>query len=219
MDMGVKEAARFLGVSEKTIYRWLSDQKIQAVRVGAQYRFNRDDLRLWAESSGSPCAETGSIDSAPSLSHALRRGGIFYRVEGNTAEAAITNMAQLAPIRPLKADSLVPLLLEREAMETTAIGDGIALPHPRSPIASIRQPLLALGFLESPVDFHALDQIPVQAIFLLLSPTAPAHLSVLSRLSHMLRNPTLAKLIQQRARRSKIFDAVESFEEDLPDRS
>ena len=217
MDMGVKEAARFCGVTEKTIYRWLSSGTIPFFRVGSQYRFNESDLTLWATSSGSAGAPAGPDSRDISVSRLLDCGGIHYRLEGHDVESSIRSIVKVARIEYIDEGSLVASLLEREAMASTAIGNGIALPHLRYPIPQIRRPLLVLGFLESKVDFRALDQCHVHALFLLLSPTAQEHLHILARLSHVLRDARLAVLIQKQGLRSSILKALDAIERELPD--
>jgi PTS system nitrogen regulatory IIA component len=212
MHMGVKEASALLGVSDKTVYRWLADGKIPSVRIGAQHRFNRTELMLWAESSGRAHVAHQMTGAPRSLSLALQHGGIHYRVEGEDVETSIRHLVALTRIESVDINLLVKLLLDREAMESTAIGDGIALPHPRNPIPHLDEPRLALGFLESPVDFRALDKKPVQALFLLLSPSSGEHLNLLSRVSHMLRNPIFSQLIKKQALRGQILETVESLD-------
>ena len=88
MQINVKEAARLLGVSEKTIYRWIKQGDLPTYRVNDLYRFNRAELLEWAtarhigvspEIFGDGGAETGPL---PGLEEAIRAGGIHYRVAG-----------------------------------------------------------------------------------------------------------------------------------------
>ena len=73
-------------------------------------------------------------------------------------------------------ESIAQLILTREALGSTAIGEGIAIPHVRRPILlNISSPAISLCFLDKPVDFGAFDGQPVFAIFLLISPTARMH--------------------------------------------
>lgn len=73
---------------------------------------------------------------------------------------------------------------------STGIGDGIAIPHPRSPlIFNLPHASLTLSFLEKPIDFGALDGKPVFAAFTILSQTVRGHIHLISRLAHVLRTP------------------------------
>ena len=108
---------------------------------------------------------------------------------------------------------LYQVLLAREALGSTGIGDGIAIPHVRNPIVlHLSRPLVALCFLENPVDFGAIDKQPVTTLFTLVSPTVRAHLHILSRLGYVLRHPEVRAAITQQASRDEIMAALEKAE-------
>ena len=83
------------------------------------------------------------------------------------------------------------LLLERERLGSTGIGGGIAIPHGR--LASLAQPRGLFARLANPIDFDAIDERPVDIVFLLLSPEGAGadHLKALARVSRLLRDRTL----------------------------
>ena len=102
-------------------------------------------------------------------------------------------MRALVEVLPLPEDVdrelLLRLFLAREASASTAIGDGIAIPHVRNPIVlNVKRPMVTLCFLEHPVDFGALDHKPVYILFSLICPTVRSHLQTLSRLSYTLQD-------------------------------
>jgi PTS system nitrogen regulatory IIA component len=112
---------------------------------------------------------------------------------------------------------LLQVLMAREALEPTAMGDGIAIPHARNPIVlHVHRPLVTLCFLEKPVEFGALDGQPVHTLFTLISPTAKAHLHLLSRLTFALRNAEFKALIVGQAGRDEILAAAKRISESLP---
>jgi PTS system nitrogen regulatory IIA component len=84
--------------------------------------------------------------------------------------------------------TIFDVLLERERLGTTGVGDGIAIPHGKLP--ELRRLHGLFARLETPVDFDAVDDQPVDLIFLLLAPeTAGAdHLKALARVSRLLRD-------------------------------
>ena len=102
-------------------------------------------------------------------------------------------MVRLLPLpAEMDREAFFQLLLAREMAGSTAIGDGIAIPHVRNPIVlSTEQPAATLCFLAHPVDFGSLDGQPVSVLFTLVSPTVRAHLHLLSLLSFTLRDPRL----------------------------
>jgi PTS system nitrogen regulatory IIA component len=111
---------------------------------------------------------------------------------------------------------LLQVLLTRESLGSTGIGDGVAIPHVRNPIVlHIPQPTIALCFLEHPVDFAALDGKPVDTLFTLVSPTIRAHLSLLSKLAFSLRDEQFKAAVAKRATREEILAAAQRVEGQL----
>lgn len=219
--MSVKDAARLLSVSEKTIYRWIKQEVIPAYRVHEGYRFNRTELIEWATSRRmgiSPNAFSEPLideQPLPSLEEALEAGGVYYRIEGQTREAVLADtVAHLRLPDDVDRDYLLQVLIAREKIASTAIGDGIAIPHPRNPVLlHISRPTVTLCFLEHPVDFFSMDGAPVNILFTLMAPSLRSHLHLLSKLGFVLRDRSFRKLLNEQAGREKIFTALKRIEE------
>jgi PTS system nitrogen regulatory IIA component len=223
MQLTVKDVAGLLNISEKTVYRWIDERKLPGYRLSGQYRFNRAELLEWATGNRinvSPrIFEEPESSSAPlpELSDALELGGVFYRLTGRDKAAALRSVVGVLQL-PDKVDRefLLQVLLAREALESTAIGDGIAVPHVRNPIVlHVPHPVVTLCFLEAPLDFGALDRQPVHTLFTLISPTVKAHLHLLSRLAFALRDPDFKALIVRQASRDEILAAAKRISDGL----
>lgn len=223
MTLTVKDIARLLSVSEKTIYRWISQGQLPAYQVHEQYRFNRAEILEWATSRKIPVSpeifaepETSGV-SMPSLVEALENGGVNYRVVGADKLAVLKNVVQLLQLpEEVDREFLFRVLVAREDLSSTGIGDGIAIPHVRNPVVlHISRPMVTLYFLEHPVDFGAIDGQPVYALFMLISPTVRAHLHLISRLAYSLRDADFRAVIQRRGLREEILDAARSVEAGL----
>jgi PTS system nitrogen regulatory IIA component len=220
MQLTVQNVAELLNVSEKTVYRWLNDQNLPGYRVSGQYRFNRAEILEWAtsrrinvapkifqepESAGTPL---------PVLSEALLAGGIHYRVGGTDKESALRAVVETMKL-PDEVDRefLVRVLLAREALGSTGIGAGIAIPHVRNPVVlHVSKPMVSLCFLEQPVDFAAIDGQPVYALFSLVSPTVRGHLHLLSRLAYSLRDTGVTAVIARQGSRDEILNELRRVE-------
>jgi PTS system nitrogen regulatory IIA component len=101
-------------------------------------------------------------------------------------------------------------------MGSTGIGDGIAIPHVRNPILlQVSEPRVTLCLLRDPVDFDAIDQEPVHALFTVVSSTVPAHLRTLARLGYALRDETLRKLLRERAGATDLLERIRHLESRL----
>ena len=220
MHLSVREVAGLLKVSEKRVYEWIKRGILRADRVNDQYRLHRSDLlertssreidipaEIFAAPSSAGIANSGLVD-------ALRVGGIFYGLRGDDKPAVLHSIVNSLTL-PANSDrnSLVQLLSAREALGSTAIGEGIAIPHVRRPILlNTSNPSISLCFLEKPVDFGAFDGQPVFAIFLFITPTARMHLHLLSRLSFALHDPKLKEVLLRRAAGEEILAEFQRVE-------
>ena len=136
MHLTVRDVAKFLNVSEKTVYRWINQNSIPAYRLNEQYRFNRAELVEWAISRKINVSEEIfhepeiEISLMPNLSDALQMGGVFYRLEGKDKETALRSVIEVIRIPDeVDRDFLYRVMMARESQASTGIGDGIAIPH------------------------------------------------------------------------------------------
>jgi len=220
MDLSVREVALMLGVTEKTVHRWLRDKAIPGHRLHDQSRFNRVEIQEWAVQRGvkvapEHVAPAGPALELPSLRQAIERGGVHLQVAGRTPEDVLGAVARLPGI-PEGVDRalLRQLLISREALTSTGIGGGIAIPHPRDPLVmQIQEPVALACFLEQPVDFHAIDGEPVRVLFALLSPSIRTHLQILSRLTFALHDATLQKLLRGPCTEEALLSRLGAIEE------
>ncbi len=223
MQLDVRDVARLLNVNEKTIYRWVQQGSLPAYRVNNHYRFNRAELLEWATSRRINVSvdifkepENASV-TVPSLTDALTAGGIYYRLGGKDKETALRGVVEVMRLpEEVDREFLLQVLLAREAMASTGVGDGIAIPHVRNPIVlHVSRPLVTLCFLEKPIDFGALDGQPVHCLFTMISPTVRAHLYLLSRLAFALREPGFKELIRREGSREDIMAEARRIESGL----
>ncbi len=213
MKMTVREASRLFNVSEKTIYRWIEQKSLPAYRINKQFRFNQTELLEWAaarRTNFSPDLlnepEFSSVP-LPDPVQALAAGGIHYRVAGTDRVSVLRSVVELLRMPDyVDREFLIQVLLAREALGSTGIGDGIAIPHARNPIVlNVERPTITLCFLENPVDFDALDGLPVTVLFTLINPTVRAHLHLLSRLAFVLNDKGFRDVLKRQGSRDEIF--------------
>ena len=221
MNLSVKDAARLLSVSEKTIYRWIKQEVIPAYRVHEQYRFNRAEILEWATARRINVAaevfqepETDA-QPLPRLSESLEAGGIFYRLGGRSRDEALAEtVAHLRLPEEVDRQYLLQVLIAREHLASTGVGGGIALPHPRNPVLiHVTRPTVTLCFLENPVDFQTLDGKPVDTLFTLVTPTLRSHLHLLSMLGFALQDGRFRRTLEEKGSREEIFVALRRVEE------
>jgi PTS system nitrogen regulatory IIA component len=149
-----------------------------------------------------------------SLASLIERGGIYYKVPGAYPGGIFEKIIGLLPVCPqLLPEALLQAVLEREALMSTAIGGGIALPHPRTPlIGEDAPPFAALVFPERPLDWNAPDGSKVHTIFLIVSSTAKQHLGALSKIHFLCQQEKFYSLIKAQAPGADILAAIREAE-------
>jgi len=220
------EAAAYLGVDERTARRWVRDRGLPVHRAEERLFLNPIELWEWAAEHRVPVSPElleqarHTPDSAAPISILLEAGGIHHDVPGDTPAEALRAMVDRLPL-PASVDRgfLATALAAREAMGSTGIGHGIAIPHVRNPIVlQVNEPLVSLSLLVRPVDFGAMDGQPVHALFTLISPTVPMHLRLLAELSFLLQDATLLQLVQERAPAERLLERIRSLEQSMKSR-
>ena len=195
MDLKIKDIVELLQVPEKTIRQWVKDNAIPHYVIHHQVRFNRTEVNEWIldrkpELAGNLLGL--SIAGRPTrLTDLLRQGGVHYDLPGRTIREILPAALEVirVPEGLDKKDSLAALI-DREELMTTAMGRGIAIPHPRNPIITqVEDARVAIGFLREPADLGALDGRPVHTLFLLLTDNPRRHLEVLSKISYLCQIP------------------------------
>lgn len=221
MQLTLRQVAKLFSVSENTVTRWVKEENLPAHDVKSQYRFDRAELLEWAatnERSFSPKVfqeVNGDHVAELSLAEALQRGGVALHVRGDDRyEVFRAAIADLPVPDSFDRDNLLDLLIAREKSGGTAIGNGIAIPHPRYPVVlSGGASVIRVCYLEQPLDYHAGDGKPVDTLFLMICPTVHEHLQLLARLACVLQSADFRKLLGSRPDKTRLLSAVRAEEE------
>jgi PTS system nitrogen regulatory IIA component len=142
-------------------------------------------------------------------------GGIYTDLHGATREEVLESVSRLPGV-PAGVDRamLAQLLIGREALASTGVGEGVAIPHPRDPlIVHVDEPHVMLCFLAEPVDFGAIDGLPVRVLFTVLAPSVRLHLQTVSRLAFALHDPVWRGLLSRVSPAREIIDRVRALED------
>jgi len=115
----------------------------------------------------------------------------------------------------IKRDEVIGILLERERLGSTGIGDGIAIPHGK--LKQLDRQLIAFGLSRKGVDFDAMDGKPARLFFLLIAPedAVGLHLKTLARISKLLKAPMVRERLQKAVDRQQIHHIIAEEEESL----
>ena len=122
---------------------------------------------------------------------------------------ALQELAQkAAALTGLDGRLIFDTLLQRERLGSTGVGRGIAIPHGRLP--GLKKIVSVFARLDEPIDFEALDEEPVDLIFLLLAPEQAGgdHLKALARISRLLREPASIEKLRASENRAALYSVL-----------
>lgn len=218
MNLKIRDVAEILHVSEKTIYRWIKEKRIPVYQINHQYRFSADEIHEWMSRNRVDATGAGAAveqtDERLEISELLQRGGIFYKVEGDNVRDVIWNAVTIIPTPPeIPKETIAEAIYSRERMMNTAMGNGVAVPHTRTPLVRTnRDENLSVCFLDQPIDFGSLDGEPVHTIFIPLTASVQQHLEVLSKITYLCRQDEFMAMLRAQTARREILTFVESRE-------
>ncbi|MBI1621856.1 PTS IIA-like nitrogen regulatory protein PtsN [Aquamicrobium zhengzhouense] len=142
------------------------------------------------------------------LSDLIGVSAVMPALKANSKKQLLQLLAEkAAAVTGLPEREVFDTILQRERLGSTGVGNGIAIPHGKLP--GIDRITGIFARLESPIDFEALDDEPVDLVFLLLAPEGAGadHLKALSRIARVLRDPdTVTKI-----RGTKDAQAIHTF--------
>lgn len=238
MDLKIKDVAELLNVSETTIRRWLQDEKIPAYKIHGQYRFSRIEIESWVlrhklghADGTSPFSIPLEIKSHPSkgsskeqekatggsqkfsLYRALHKGQVILKVPGSTKEEVIRNCTrELSSTLKLDGEVLSELLIDREKLQSTALNNGIAVPHTRDFVLSAMHDVVAVAYPEKPIPYGALDGKPIHTLIFLFACHDKRHLHLLAKIAHLSSQSRALNLLLKRPPKEKLLAFVQTWE-------
>ncbi|MCE5242030.1 MAG: PTS sugar transporter subunit IIA [Syntrophobacteraceae bacterium] len=147
----------------------------------------------------------------------LAENAIIPELRGRTKKQVLEELieALLAQKPHLDRDRLMAVLLERERLGSTGIGDGIAIPHGK--LKDLDQLVLSFGRSSQGVDFESMDGKPVHLFFLLVAPEncAGIHLRALAKIARILKNGSVRKKLGSVGSKDDIYNAIQQEDEDF----
>ena len=151
------------------------------------------------------------------LSDILEEDNIIPDLKARDKKRAIEELTEaIVKGNPsLDKDSLVRVLLERESLGSTAIGDGVAIPHGKYP--GISTPIISFGRSRKGLDFESMDGQPVFLFFLLIAPedSASVHLKALARIAKMLKDSNFRKVLIEATTKKELYKIIIQNDEEF----
>lgn len=124
----------------------------------------------------------------------------------HAAIAALTR--KLANLANAEYNDVLAAVLERESVQSTGIGFGVAIPHGRS--AAVQELTMVAGVTPVPVPFDAIDGEPVRLVFLIVGPEASAglHVKILSRIARLVRRDTVRQQLLEATTADEFYNVL-----------
>lgn len=163
----IEEVAKYLRVSERTVYDWAQKGEIPSGKIGTVWRFKKVEIEKWVNERLSSNQKQEEKKTVVRVRNILSPDRIVF-IEHSTKRDALVELANnlgTAPQIKFK-DELVTEILKREELMSTAIGRGIAIPHVR--LASVTDLVMSVGLCRNDlIDFQTIDEIPVRILIMI----------------------------------------------------
>lgn len=228
--MTTKEVAQYIKVNEKTVLKLAQYGELPGVKVGNQWRFHLvaidhylqkqffessdEDLDLVIQTKDHPIPLSRLTDSAL----------IDLDFKADNKKQALSKLAKIAYLARATSsyESLYLELEGREKMLSTAVGEGIALPHARFPHRSLfKEPKIVIAKSNVGIEFDAPDKKKVKLFFMSCAPTEYTHVRILAKISKLLHMPDVIERLKEASKKEDVMQILMAFDQAhiLPDSS
>ena len=163
----IEEVAKYLRVSERTVYDWAQKGEIPSGKIGTVWRFKKSEIEKWVNDRLSSGAKSNMQSSQIQIKNILSPDRIIF-LDHSTKHDALVELANTLSTAPQVKSSteLSVEILKREELMSTAIGRGIAIPHVR--LSSVTDLVMAVGISKCDIiDFQTIDDTPVRLLFMI----------------------------------------------------
>jgi PTS system nitrogen regulatory IIA component len=218
-----KQLAEYLQLSSRTVYRLLERNELPGFRVGGQWRFRKSEVDYWLDRRLHQLgtAELRELetdaegDAPPPMADLLDPRNVVFGLPGGDQASVVRGfVARLAFPEHADQELLVQRILEREAMCSTALPDGVALlqtPRIRPRVLAAHD-FLAVGRLGAPLAFGAIDGSLTDTLVLVLARSERTHLLLLAKMARLFRESGFVYQLRHAATASEILDLIHTSE-------
>jgi nitrogen PTS system EIIA component len=218
MDLNTKDISHLLMLPEKEVLQFVKKKEIPFQQLHDKVVFNKHQIIEWALGRNLPINVSGhdkfSEYNIETLNTLLDKDSFHYNCNLTEPLYIEQMISQINFEKNVDSEIIIQLLKSRETMMSTAIGNGISLPHPRVPLMVGRdKPLINFFFSNKPLDLKSIDGKPVHTFIMLISQTIKQHLSLIAHLSFLLSKETFRFALENRLKSSEILDIIKKIEE------
>jgi len=151
------------------------------------------------------------------LSEILEKDNIILDLKAKDKKGVLEELAEVMTNHEpsLDTSSLIRVLLERERLGSTGIGDGVAIPHGK--FRGVTHPIVSFGRSLKGLDFESMDGQPVFLFFLLVAPenSASVHLKALAKIAKILKNGSFRKVLMEASTKKELYQIIIQNDEEF----
>lgn len=206
----IEEVAKYLRVSDRTVYDWAQKGEIPAGKIGTVWRFKKSEVEKWVNERLSSSSNTKKTDDAVQVKNILSPDRVVF-ITQSAKRDALTELANVLADAPQvkRGDELLSEILKREELMSTAVGRGIAIPHVR--LSSVTDLVMAVGVCRTPLsDFQTVDDKPVNLLIMIAAAynQHTYYLQTISYFSAKLKSQELRDAIANAATEKEVYELL-----------
>lgn len=206
----IEEVAKYLRVSDRTVYDWAQKGEIPAGKIGTVWRFKKSELERWVNERLSSPVSSKKSDAEVQIKNFLSPDRVVF-IENSSKRDAIVELANILSVAPQvkNKEELVSEILKREDLMSTAVGRGIAIPHVR--LSSVTDLVMAVGICKKNIeDYQAVDNEPVNLLIMIAAAynQHTCYLKTISYLTAKLKSQELRDALKNAATPREAYDAL-----------
>ncbi|MDO9464662.1 MAG: PTS sugar transporter subunit IIA [bacterium] len=220
--MTTRELADYIKLNEKTILKMAQTGKLPGIKIANQWRFYLSAVDTHLQKSTIKSSsdnlniliKTIEEDIIP-LSRLMKISSINLDLKSRKRDDVLYELAQIANKTGLTlyTKELFHQLRERENMLSTAVGDGIAIPHPRNPTANLfKKPNIIMARSKKGADFFAPDNKKVHLFFMPCATNTITHLRLLRKISKLSHTTNVVQKFMRAGDESEVIKILLEFE-------
>lgn len=220
-----EELAQILRLNERTVIKLAREGQLPAAKIASQFRFSKEKILEWLEMRMKHYSddlladmEKGMLEKAIPVSKLLQNNHIKLDLQATTKADVLVELTKLANQTGFvrNSDELLRSLQNREELCSTALGNGIAMPHPRKTSWEVlRNLVIVIGISKQGVDWGAEDHKLVHIFIMLAIPLLPLHLQFVSRLARIFHDEKLIKDILSCTTEHGVIELIQRKENQL----
>ena len=206
----IEEVAKYLRVSDRTVYDWAQKGEKTTEKIGTVWRFKKSEVENWVNERLSSSSNTKRTDASVQVKNILSPDRVVF-ITQSAKRDALTELANVLADAPQvkRGDELLSEILKREELMSTAVGRGIAIPHVR--LSSVTDLVMAVGVCRTPIsDFQTVDDKPVNLLIMIAAAynQHTYYLQTISYFSAKLKSQELRDAIANAATEKEVYELL-----------